>query len=299
MTQKALLPVSKIVPDENQPRKYFDAKKMAILRMSIKRDGVLTPLIVEPMKGKDGKYRLIDGERRFRAAVEEGLKEVPYVILETADESDRLMQQFQIQEMHENWTPTEKALALEKLAEEMSISLIAVCKMLGFPKDTTRKYVAFSTMIDKNAYARSEAPFEWAAYIQSLKNVVKRIYNDVLQKPFERQDAKDVESSVLKRIKDGSIRNPGDIVKIKDAIIKNPKFIEKFIETNISPEAMFYESKAQGAYHLRNAVLHAGYIQSHIAKFLAAADVKPTDKDITFLKGAYKILGEAIDKVSD
>lgn len=297
MAHKDLMAVAKIIPDENQPRKYFDAKKMATLRMSVKRDGILTPIIIEPIKGEKEKYRIIDGERRFRAAIEEGMKEVPYVILETENEIDRLMQQFQIQEMHENWTPAEKAMALETLAKEMKSTLPAVCAMLGIAKDTARRYNAFSTMLDKSAYIRSEAPIDWAIYIQSVKNTAKKITNDVLEQPFERQDAKNVERAVLDRIKNGSIRSSWDMVKIKDAITKNPKFIEKLVETSITPEAMFYESKAQGAYHLRNAINHAGYTQVHIGKYLTTADVKLTNTDISSLKGAQKAIKELLDRI--
>lgn len=72
-----------------QPRRYFDPKKLEELSLSIQELGILEPLIVRP---QDGFYELIAGERRFKAAILAGLKEVPVVIKEMDDDTVKQVQ---------------------------------------------------------------------------------------------------------------------------------------------------------------------------------------------------------------
>ncbi|MBD1866743.1 ParB/RepB/Spo0J family partition protein [Cyanobacteria bacterium FACHB-471] len=76
------VPIHKIVLSKHQPRRYFDPEKLAQLTQSVKEHGILEPLLVRPLE--DG-YELIAGERRYRAAEEVGLKEVPVVVREFND----------------------------------------------------------------------------------------------------------------------------------------------------------------------------------------------------------------------
>ncbi|WP_347277827.1 ParB/RepB/Spo0J family partition protein [Leptolyngbya sp. FACHB-711] len=76
------VPIRKIVLPKRQPRRYFDPEKLAQLTQSVKEHGILEPLLVRPLE--DG-YELIAGERRYRAAKEVGLKEVPVVVREFND----------------------------------------------------------------------------------------------------------------------------------------------------------------------------------------------------------------------
>ena len=73
-----------ILPD-SQPRRYFDPQKLQQLTESIRKHGILEPLLVRPM-GKAGLFELVAGERRFRAAKELGLTSVPVTIRELSDE---------------------------------------------------------------------------------------------------------------------------------------------------------------------------------------------------------------------
>ena len=73
-----------ILPD-SQPRRYFDPQKLQQLTESIRKHGILEPLLVRPM-GKAGLFELVAGERRFRAAKEVGLTSVPVTIRELSNE---------------------------------------------------------------------------------------------------------------------------------------------------------------------------------------------------------------------
>ncbi|MDZ8109349.1 MAG: ParB/RepB/Spo0J family partition protein [Nostoc sp. DedQUE12a] len=77
------MPLDQIVLPPNQPRRYFDPEALKQLTESIKQHGILQPLLVRPVA--DGKHELVAGERRYRAATELALTEVPVVIKELDD----------------------------------------------------------------------------------------------------------------------------------------------------------------------------------------------------------------------
>ncbi len=81
---KEIIKIANIEPEKGQPRKNFDEKELAELAQSIERHGLLQPIIVRPV-GIDG-YRIIAGERRWRAAMKAGLKELPAIILEASEQ---------------------------------------------------------------------------------------------------------------------------------------------------------------------------------------------------------------------
>ncbi len=122
------LPLDKISLSPSQPRKYFDSEKMQRLAESVRRDGILQPLLVRPLAGE--RFELVAGERRYRAAETLGLTEVPVTIREMSDDQAR---QFALVEnlQREDLNPVEEtesilgllALRLEKTVEEV-ISLL-------------------------------------------------------------------------------------------------------------------------------------------------------------------------------
>ena len=77
-TAEKLLSIESIELPSSQPRRYFDSQAMQALILSVKTDGILQPLLVRPL-GEKG-YELVAGERRYRAAKEVGLTEVPVII---------------------------------------------------------------------------------------------------------------------------------------------------------------------------------------------------------------------------
>lgn len=83
-TAGEMLPVSEIVPRANQPRRYFDPDALARLTHSVQENGVLQPVLVRP--GWNGKYELIAGERRLRAAQAAGLNMIPAVVRDMNEE---------------------------------------------------------------------------------------------------------------------------------------------------------------------------------------------------------------------
>lgn len=285
--------VSKILPDEGQPRKYFAADKMSALRNSIKKSGIIQPLVVEEMG--NGKYLLIDGERRFRSAVELGMKTVPCTIEAPQKETDRLVRQFQIQEQHESWTPIEKAMAISNLAAALKITLTETCKVLGVSGHDTRRYVAFAELADKQAFVRSEVPIEYVRSIRTLTRLAKRLYVEELEKEFTTEDEKRLEHRVTRAIMVDSIKKKNDVVRLCDAFKKNPKLIEKFLRNQgATPDALFVEAKAAGAYHLRNMLYSARYTSTHARQFMETKDIVLEDEQVSCLKSTITALEKVL-----
>lgn len=286
--------VRKILPDENQPRKLFAADKMFQLKQSIKKHGIKVPLTVEDMGG--GKYLLIDGERRFRSAVEIGLKEVPCVIEAPKSEADRLIEQFSIQEQHEAWTPVEKAMAILNLSKILEKSMQETCKALDIESRTASRYIAFAELADKESFVKNEVPLDYSLHFKHLKHRVKQISQNDLEQEFTRSDEKKMEHQLTKMISKGLITTRTDVIKISDSFKKNPKLIDKFMRNdNLTPTSLFLEAKAQGAYSLRNAFLNARYTASHGRKFLANPDVKISTEQLEVFAQAKKVLTEMIN----
>jgi ParB family chromosome partitioning protein len=77
------LPIEQIVTSSYQPRRYFDPSAMAALVASVKKDGILQPILVRP---KEKTYEIVAGERRYRAAQEAGLRNIPVIIKSLSDE---------------------------------------------------------------------------------------------------------------------------------------------------------------------------------------------------------------------
>ena len=133
------LSLSEIIPNRLQPRKNFDKENLEDLTNSIKEQGVIQPIIVRKSNFENSKYELIAGERRWLAAREAGLHEIPVVITE-ADDLKSL--EFAIIEnvQRHDLNPLEEALAYKKLIDDFSYDQEKVSKFIG----KSRSYITNS-----------------------------------------------------------------------------------------------------------------------------------------------------------
>ncbi|RFP90814.1 ParB/RepB/Spo0J family partition protein [Rhodobacteraceae bacterium 63075] len=79
------VPIERVAPNPDQPRRSFETEKLDDLANSIREKGIIQPLIVRPHPEKDGTYEIVAGERRWRAAQQASLHEVPVIIKEFDD----------------------------------------------------------------------------------------------------------------------------------------------------------------------------------------------------------------------
>lgn len=123
------LPINAIVPNPHQPRKQFKLPELEELAASIREHGILEPLVVSPGR-QAGKYTLIAGERRLRAAELAGLQRVPVVVRQTDDQEKlelALIENIQRQDLN----PLEEAKALRKLLRDFGLSQQQVATRVG------------------------------------------------------------------------------------------------------------------------------------------------------------------------
>lgn len=124
--------ITAIEPNKSQPRKQFDEEALNELADSIKKYGVLEPLIVTP---KGSYYELIAGERRWRAARIAGLKEVPVVVRNYTDKE--IMEISLIENIQrEDLNPIEEALAYEALITEYNLKQEEVAERVSKSRST-------------------------------------------------------------------------------------------------------------------------------------------------------------------
>lgn len=286
------IPLKSIQVDENQPRKHFNITRMNQLRDSVKRFGVKVPIVVEKIGNG---YLIEEGERRFRVATELDLETIPAIVEEPKSETDRLVQQFHIQDNSESWTQTEKAITVFRLSDKLGLTLKQVCDLLGIESRVAGRYMAFAEIIEKKSFERDDVGLQWSESIKNLKTLVKRLMVDVLEEDFTRDVEKKVEMGVINRIKSGEFKRTTDITRLKDTFVKQPKFILKFLNTNVTATSMFIESKAKGAYYLRNAYGNAMYFSSNVRKYLENPDVNPNPSQLSTFKEAKKLLTDIIN----
>lgn len=125
------MPISQVQPNPNQPRKKTNPEKDRELLADVKERGILQPIIVRPMPdGPDGQYQIIAGERRWRAALEAGLENVPVIIKDYTD------QQAEVVSLVENLQrldldPHDEAEFFYKLSVERNISNRDIAHMIN------------------------------------------------------------------------------------------------------------------------------------------------------------------------
>lgn len=130
----AELPTDRIQPNPHQPRARFDPEALSSLAASLAEHGMLQPLLVS--EDEDGRYLLIAGERRWRAAREAGLPTVPAVIRERLDERGELELALVENLQRRDLTPLEEARAYENLRVAFGLSQAQIAERVGFDRSS-------------------------------------------------------------------------------------------------------------------------------------------------------------------
>ena len=122
--------ISSIIPNKYQPRKNFEKESLEELTNSVRERGIIQPLIVRKVEGQNEKYELIAGERRWQAAQNAGLHDVPVIVIE-ADNLKSL--EFAIVEnvQRKDLNPIEEANGYKRLIDEFNYDQEKVSKFIG------------------------------------------------------------------------------------------------------------------------------------------------------------------------
>ncbi|HEX7829684.1 MAG TPA: ParB/RepB/Spo0J family partition protein [Thermoanaerobaculia bacterium] len=140
------VPIEQISPNPYQPRKTFNDGSIEELSRSVREHGIIQPLVVT--KTGDNKYRLIAGERRFRAAQKAGLAKVPVVVKERMADGDVLQVALIENIQREDLNPIEEAYAYHQLHEEFALTQEEISKRVGKERSTVANFLRLIKLPD-------------------------------------------------------------------------------------------------------------------------------------------------------
>lgn len=132
-------------PSPYQPRQKIHAEDLEGLADSIRAQGIIQPIVARQLS--NGKYEIIAGERRFRAAALAGMKQVPVVVKQVSEEAAMAMALIEnIQ--RENLNAIEEALALERLSKEFKLTHIEVAQAIGKSRTSITNSLRLLTLVE-------------------------------------------------------------------------------------------------------------------------------------------------------
>jgi ParB family chromosome partitioning protein len=137
-----------IAPNEKQPRVQMDDAKLDELARSIKENGVIQPILVQRVGDL---YRIIAGERRWRAAQRAGLLKVPVVVRDMpVDSGQQLLQLALIENIQrENLNPVDEAAAYQRLVDEFGLTHDQIAAAVGKDRSSVANYVRLLKLADE------------------------------------------------------------------------------------------------------------------------------------------------------
>ncbi len=153
MSQMAEIEIADIIPNPAQPRKQFDEEALDELADSIRQLGVIQPVTIK--KTDDGKYVIISGERRWRAARRADLKTLPAYIREVDDENlyaMSLVENIQRQDLN----AIEIALGMQRLIDECHLTQDALSEKVGKKRSSVSNYLRLLKLPDQVQLAVKE-----------------------------------------------------------------------------------------------------------------------------------------------
>ena len=140
------VPITSISPNPNQPRKTFDEESLNELAVSIKEQGIIQPLIVEEIV--PGRYSIVAGERRFRAAEIAGLDKLPVIIM-TLTEIQRIQMSLIENVQREDLNPIEEAYAYQYLIQRSNMTQEEVAAKVGKSRSAIANSIRLLGLSDK------------------------------------------------------------------------------------------------------------------------------------------------------
>ncbi|MBE6038615.1 MAG: ParB/RepB/Spo0J family partition protein [Anaerofustis stercorihominis] len=225
--------INLIKPNKDQPRKDFDKEALESLAQSISEHGLIQPIVV--MK-EDEHYKIIAGERRYRACIMAGIKEVNVIVKDIDD--DALLKLALIENLQrEDLNPIEEALAYEKLKDDYSMSQAQIAVLSGKSRAAVANTMRLLSLPDEviayvkdgklsSGHARAVLMLEnkdemlpFAEYIMQKELSVRQA--ETLSKTFGKQKEKEEpikakRGSYLDKFEDDLCLSLGTKVKIRD-----------------------------------------------------------------------------------
>ncbi|AWL29154.1 ParB/RepB/Spo0J family partition protein [Acinetobacter defluvii] len=140
--------VNQLKRGEYQPRRFIDEQDLQELAASIKKHGVMQPIVIRPVDDNDTPYEIIAGERRWRAAQIAGLTEIPAIVRDLTDQvaiALALIENIQRQDLN----PIDQALALQRFHEEFGLSHQEIAETVGKARTTVSNLLRLLSLADE------------------------------------------------------------------------------------------------------------------------------------------------------
>lgn len=176
------LKLSEIIRDENQPRREFNNEAIEALAASIKEHGVLQPIVVTK---EDGKYKIVAGERRWRAAKLAGLDKIP-AIIRTLDSQNRLELSIIENAQREDLNAIELATAYAKLQTQFNLTAEEIGAKVGKSEQTVQNTLRLLTLPE-----------------EAKKIMVKEHLTEGVMRPLVSRDEKTIKKVLPKIVEEG------------------------------------------------------------------------------------------------
>jgi ParB family chromosome partitioning protein len=137
-----------LAPNQQQPRLQIDEEKLEELAQSIRTNGIIQPILV---RRTGTTYRIIAGERRWRAAQRAGLLKVPVVVRDVAEGSDKQLLELALIEniQRENLSPVDEALAYQRLSEDFNLTQEEIAAAVGKDRSSVANFMRLLKLPDE------------------------------------------------------------------------------------------------------------------------------------------------------
>lgn len=214
------VPITEVVRDEDQPRKEFAPEALEVLANSIKEHGVLQPLVVV----KEGdKYKIVAGERRFRASKMAGLEKVP-VIIRTLEAQERLEISIIENAQREDLNAIEMATAYAKLKSQFNLSEAEIAERVGKSKSAVVNTMRLLNLADNVKKAMVEHKLS-EGVMRPLIGADEELVEKILPKIIEEGwTARRVEKEMAEKKQKSSVRAVKQTSYIKQETVLAKKY---------------------------------------------------------------------------
>ncbi len=221
------LKLSEITADPNQPRRHFDESSIAELTASIAEHGVLQPIVVT-VSGKG--YQIVAGERRFRAAMSEGLEKIPSIV-RTLSDKHRLELSLIENIQRRDLSPIETAVAYAKLRDQFNLTLDEIGDRVGSKSVSAVSNTLRLLKLPKEAQQALLTGSVTEGQMRPLIGIDDEIIRDILPRIIrEEWSARAVERYVT-QLKQG--QKTHQVVKKNEAILEDAVRIGERLKTSV------------------------------------------------------------------
>jgi len=213
--------IERIDLNPDQPRRHFAEQELAALAQSIRSMGVTTPLMVRPKEG--GRYELIDGERRLRAARLANLEKIPIILRDRTDDPSELIRLALGHNMcREDLNPIEEAEAFARLEQEFSYTHQQIAEMFGFDRSTVTNAVRLlklpENIRDDIRYKRLSPGHGRALLALVDQGVLKDMRHNIIVKKLSVRQVENLIKRLNKKRKPAQETSPADDQAYYDAL---------------------------------------------------------------------------------